>query len=70
MRTNVQIDDALLTEAMELSGLRTKRAVIEEALKILVERGRRRKVADSFGKFPSWESDLEQMRNWRQIDDR
>mgnify|MGYP001351676487 CR=1 FL=1 len=70
MRTNVLIDDALLNEAMELSGLRTKRAVIEEALRLLVERGRRRKVAESFGKLPSWESDLEQMRDWRQIEDR
>ena len=62
MRTNVEIDDALLNEALELSGQRTKRAVIEEALKLLVERGRRRRVAESFGRFPDWEGDLERMR--------
>jgi Arc/MetJ family transcription regulator len=69
MRTNVFIDDALLSEAMELSGQRTKRAVIEEALKLLVERGRRRRVAESFGKF-EWEGELEQLRRWRHAEGR
>ncbi len=33
MATNLQIDDALIREALQIGGLRTKRAVVEEALK-------------------------------------
>ena len=36
MRTNVVLDDKLVEEAMRYSGLTTKRAVIEEALRLLV----------------------------------
>ena len=36
MRTNVVLDDMLVEEAMRFSGLTTKRAVIEEALRLLV----------------------------------
>ena len=37
MRTNIDIDDALMKEALELSGLPTKKAVVEEALKLLID---------------------------------
>ncbi|HUB48203.1 MAG TPA: type II toxin-antitoxin system VapB family antitoxin [Acetobacteraceae bacterium] len=36
MRINVDIDDALLAEAMQATGQTTKRATVEEALKTLV----------------------------------
>jgi len=36
MRTNVHIDEELLDAAMRLSGARTKRAAIEEALRVYV----------------------------------
>jgi Arc/MetJ family transcription regulator len=36
VRTNIEIDDALLAEAMAATGLPTKRATIEEALRTLV----------------------------------
>ena len=36
MRTNIEIDDALMADAMEASGLGTKRAVVEEALRTLI----------------------------------
>ncbi len=36
MRTNLHLDEGLLDEAMRLSGARTKRAVIEEALRAYV----------------------------------
>jgi Arc/MetJ family transcription regulator len=36
MRTNIEIDDSLLRAAMEATGQRTKRAVVEEALRTLV----------------------------------
>ena len=36
MRINIDIDDALLAEAMQATGQTTKRATVEEALKTLV----------------------------------
>jgi Arc/MetJ family transcription regulator len=36
MRTNIVLDDELLAEAMRLSTAKTKRAVVEEALRTLV----------------------------------
>ena len=38
MRTNIEIDDALLAEAQELAGTRTKRATVEFALAELIRR--------------------------------
>jgi Arc/MetJ family transcription regulator len=32
MRTNIEIDDRLIEEALRLTGLKTKRAVVEEGL--------------------------------------
>ncbi len=61
MRTNIEIDDELMTRAMELSGLRTKRAVVEAALRDMVEWRSRQKLRELFGKFP-WQGDLDQMR--------
>ena len=36
MRTNIEIDDVLMVEAMAACGLPTKRAVVEEALRTLI----------------------------------
>lgn len=38
MRTNIEIDDALLGEAQELAGTRTKKATVEFALAELIRR--------------------------------
>ena len=46
MRTNVVLDDDLVAQAMTLSGLRTKRAVIEEGLRVLVDLKRRRSLLE------------------------
>ena len=35
LRTNIEIDDALLAEAMAATGLRTKRKVVEAGLQLL-----------------------------------
>ena len=61
MRTNIVIDEELMSRAMELTGLRTKRAVIDAALRALIERRSRQLLRESFGKYP-WEGDLDQMR--------
>ena len=37
MRTNIVIDDPLMTEAQRLTGITTKKGVVEAALKLLVQ---------------------------------
>ncbi|PPQ40170.1 type II toxin-antitoxin system VapB family antitoxin [Rhodopila globiformis] len=67
MRTNIDIDDNLLTEAMAATGLPTKKATVEEALRRLVQSARRRKaLADMAGL--GWEGDLDAMREGRDAD--
>jgi Arc/MetJ family transcription regulator len=61
MRTNIEIDDHLMARAMELTGLRTKRAVVDAALRELVEYRSRQKLLEAAGKYP-WEGDLDRMR--------
>ena len=55
MRTNIEIDDKLIEEAQRLSGLKTKRAVVEEGLQTLIRLRRQRKILDLAGKIEFWE---------------
>jgi len=64
MRTNIDIDDALMAEAIAVSGLPTKRAVVEEGLRLLVALKRQGKVRELFGAV-RWQGDLEQSRQGR-----
>jgi Arc/MetJ family transcription regulator len=61
MRTNIEIDDDLLDEAMAATGLATKRATVEEALRQLVNQKRRREAIRSTAGI-GWEGNLEAMR--------
>lgn len=66
-RTNIEIDDELLTRAMEATGATTKKATVEEALRQLVRKhDLRRVIADSAG--IGWEGDLHEMRRDRNFD--
>lgn len=57
MRTSIDIDNALLAEAMNALGLSTKKATVEEALRRLVHEHRQKQaIADMAGL--SWEGDL------------
>ena len=67
MRTNVVIDDELMAAAMESTGLKTKRAVIERALRTLVKLGSQERVRYLRGKL-QWEGDLDVMREGRLAD--
>ena len=64
MRTNVVIDDELMAEAMRCTGLKTKRAVIEEALRTLIRLKSQGQVRTLRGKL-RWEGDLAAMREGR-----
>ncbi len=67
MRTNIDIDDVLLKEAMEVTALSTKKAVVEEALRKLVTIHRQRKAFDEL-KGIGWEGSLDEMRTDRDIE--
>ena len=60
-RTNVVIDDELMTQALRSSGCRTKRAAIESGLRLLVQVNSQKKLRQLKGKI-TWEGDLEEMR--------
>lgn len=64
MRTNIDIDDELMRQAMRSSRARTKRAVVEEGLRLLVETRGQRSIRRLRGKV-KWEGDLEQSRAGR-----
>ncbi len=61
MRTNIEIDDALIARAMRVSGLPTKRAAVEEGLRLLVRVREQAEALQSL-KGLGWESDLDEMR--------
>lgn len=48
MRTNIELDDQLVSEARKLSTARTKRALIEEALKTFIEVATERKRRQAY----------------------
>lgn len=67
MRTSVVIDESLMAEAMKYSGLSTKKAVIEEALRIYVLLKSQEPMRALRGKL-KWEGDLDAMREGRTYD--
>lgn len=66
MRTNIEIDDHLLAEAMRLAGTATKRATVEAGLAALVRRHRIRRVRELRGTV-DWTGDLDAMRSGRTV---
>ena len=63
-RTNVVLDDELVDRARRLTGLRTKRAVLEEGLRTLIRLREQEKARALFGKL-HWEGDLRATRRSR-----
>ncbi|MEZ4264821.1 MAG: type II toxin-antitoxin system VapB family antitoxin [Myxococcota bacterium] len=51
MRTNIFLDDALVEEARRLTGIETKRELVHEALRALVEARKRKSLLDLRGKI-------------------
>ncbi len=64
MSTNIVIDNELMEQARRLSGLKSKRAVVEEALKLLIRSYEQAKVRNLRGKL-NWEGDLNELRGDR-----
>ena len=67
MRTNIEIDDRLMREAMRSSGARTKRATVETALRLLVRLRRQTAIRQLRGKV-KWEGDLNESRLGRNVE--
>ncbi len=61
MRTNIVIDDGLISRVMELTGLRTKREAVEMGLKALLKLKKQGNIKKSRGKL-DWVGDLDDMR--------
>ena len=51
MRTNIVLDDRLVAEAQRLTGITTKRALVDEALRALIATRRRRSLLEIEGKI-------------------
>ena len=61
MRTNIVIDDTLMEEALRSTGLRTKKEVVEKALRLLIQLKKQEGVKAWKGML-EWEGDLDEMR--------
>jgi Arc/MetJ family transcription regulator len=64
MRTNIDIDENLIQEAMKLTGITTKKAVVEEALRQMVSLKKQARLKELRGKL-KWEGNLDEMREGR-----
>ena len=64
MRTNIEIDDALMAEAQKASGHATKKQTVEEALRLMIKLRRQKEVASAFGKY-RWRGNLARSRKGR-----
>ncbi|MCA6120204.1 type II toxin-antitoxin system VapB family antitoxin [Bradyrhizobium sp. WSM 1738] len=51
MRTNIEIDDALMAEAQKASGQQTKKQTVEQALRLMIRLRRQQEVGAAFGKY-------------------
>lgn len=61
MRTNIVIDDQLMRDALLATGAKSKRDVVEQGLRTLVDLRAQEQARQLRGKI-KWEGDLNQMR--------
>lgn len=64
MRTNIEIEDKLMKDALRATGARTKREAVELGLKTLIQLRAQEKARQLKGKI-SWDGDLNAMRTDR-----
>jgi len=64
MRTNIVLDDKLIARAQKLTGIKTKREVVHEALRLLILLNEQGEVRSLRGKLP-WDGDLDNQRGSR-----
>jgi Arc/MetJ family transcription regulator len=64
LRTNIELDEKLVKEAMRLTHKKTKKEIVNYALEELVSRTKRKKLLELEGKV-IWEGNLPEMRKSR-----
>ena len=64
MRTNVEIDDALIERVMAATGLPTKRAAVDAGLRALLRLEQQKEILGLAGRV-RWEGDLDALREGR-----
>jgi Arc/MetJ family transcription regulator len=64
MRTNIVLDDELVEKGMKYTGIKTKKKLIDVALRELIGRKERKRILKLRGKF-HWEGNLDEMRSTR-----
>lgn len=64
MRTNIDIDDKLMRQAMKATRATTKKAAVEACMRQTVQLKKQEGIKKWFGKIP-WEGDLDAMREGR-----
>ena len=61
MRTNIEIDDKLMKDTLQATGLKTKREVVEQGLRTLLRLRQQEDIRRFRGKL-KWHGDLDAMR--------
>ena len=61
MRTNIEIDDTLMADALKATGLSTKKEAVELGLKALIKLNKQASIRALKGKL-KWEGNLDEMR--------
>jgi Arc/MetJ family transcription regulator len=61
MRTNIVIDDKLMSDALKAAGVSTKKEAVELGLRLLVRQNKQQAIRRLRGKL-RWEGDLDEMR--------
>ncbi|MGA7081463.1 MAG: type II toxin-antitoxin system VapB family antitoxin [Terriglobales bacterium] len=64
MRTNIEIDDGLMREAMSVAGTATKKATVEAGLRMLIATGAQAGLRQLRGRV-KWEGNLDVSRRGR-----
>jgi Arc/MetJ family transcription regulator len=67
MRTNIVLDDKLIERAQKLSGIKTKREVVQEALRTFIQLREQAEVRSLRGKL-QWEGNLDEQRQPRLLE--
>lgn len=63
MRTNIVIDDELMENVLQITGIKTKREAVQQGLELLLRLSKQARIKEFRGKL-KWEGDLNEMRNW------
>lgn len=67
MRTNIDIDDKLMKQAMKATGATTKKAAVEAAMRLTVQLHKQGEALQGLWGL-GWEGDLNEMRRGKHLD--